>query len=147
MSNVSLIIIVSLSGVICGLIFIACFVHILLKFMFDNKEIARLTQDYKTNDRPESHIFEKQTIGLSKIRYRNCVTVCISLEGLYLSINGFRSRNQRVLIPWNQIKNVEKTSLYGVEAFALMIGRFPYITVKVYPSLFSKMRPYLKKYY
>ena len=148
MSNASLNIFISITAVLCGLCFMACFVYILLKLMFDNKTIARLTQDYKTNNRPKSHVFEKQTIGLSRIiRYRNIVTVCISQEGLYLSIHGFWGRNPKVLIPWDQIKSVEKTKLYGLDAFALMIGRFPYITVKVYPSIFSEMRPYLKKSY
>jgi len=146
MSSTLFIIFAILTGLLFGLSLIVLFVCFLYKIMFNNKEMTRLIQAYRTKDQPEGLVLVKQTIGLSRIlRYRKCVTVCISPQGFYLLINGYWRRKPKVLIPWDQINNVERARLYGVDAFALLVGQFPYIIIRVYPPLFSKMSPYLKK--
>ena len=135
--------IISIAAILFGFCFIACFVYIMIKVLIKNKKIIELVEAFQTDVQPEGKVFEKQTIGLSRILpYRNITTVCISPAGLYLSMRLFRW-NPRVLIPWDQIKKIQRTRLYGVAAFELLIGNPPYITIKVYPSIFSEIKPYL----
>ncbi len=136
--------IISIAAILFGLCFIAFFVYIMIKALFNNKKIVKLIQAFQTDVQPEGKVFKKQTIGLSRIlRYRNITTVCVSPVGFYLSIGRLFGWNPRVLIPWDQIKKVQKTRLYGVDAFELLMGNSPYITVKIYPSIFSEIEPYL----
>lgn len=138
--------ITSITAILFGLCFTAVFVSIIIKLLFNNKKVIELTQAFQTNVQPEGKVLKKQTIGLSRIlRYRNIATVCISSSGFYLSIGPLFGWNPTVLIPWDQIKKVQKTKLYGVEAFELLTGDYPYITLKVYPSIFSVMEPYIPR--
>jgi len=138
--------IISITAILFGLCFIAVFVSIIIKLLFNNKKVTELTQAFQTDVQPEGKVLKKQTIGLSRtLRYRNIATVCISSSGFYLSIGGLFGWNPRVLIPWDQIKKVQKTKLYSVDAFELLTGDYPYITIIVYPSIFSEMEPYLSQ--
>ena len=125
---------------------VICFVYFLRRIFLNQSGLSKLMNAYPVENRPEGMVFEKQTVGLGRsVRFRKCTTVCISRVGLYVDIKVIFGRRFALLIPWHEFSNVTEARLYGLNAFCLSIGSPEITSIRVYPALFSKIKPYLKK--
>jgi len=77
------------------------------------------------------------------VRYKNCVSVCLSAQGLYLWARPILSKYQSLLIPWGEIQRIQETRLYWGRAMQLSVGSPQVATITVRMELFKLMQPYL----
>ncbi len=105
----------------------------------------RLATRYSTDRQPAGQCFTGQTIKMGGlVRYRNCITVCVSPEGLYLAlVSAVLPKQPPLLIPWSEITGVEPTRLYWWKAARLSIGQPQVGTVDMWLPLFQSLRPFL----
>ena len=75
--------------------------------------LPRLVQQYPATEQPEGTERLKQTVKIGAVRYRGCVTVTVSSQGLYLRVQAPLSRYPAVLIPWDEVKGTRQARLYG----------------------------------
>jgi hypothetical protein len=83
-------------------------------------------------------------VGIARVRYRRCVTLNVSQEGLWLWVRAPLSRHPAVLIPWEEVKQVQGTRLYGQGATELSVGSPEVGRVTVYARLFEAMQRYVR---
>jgi hypothetical protein len=107
--------------------------------------LTRLAQQYPAAERPEGVERLKQTVKIGAVRYRRCVTVNVSPQGLYLRVQPPLSRYPAVLIPWDEVKGTRRARLYGRRGIRLSIGRPEVGAVTMYEELFRLMQPYLSE--
>lgn len=106
--------------------------------------LNRLMERYPATEVQEGVERVKQTVQIGWVRYRSCVTVIISARGLYLNVIPPLSRRAEMLIPWDEIKGVSKTKLYGRNASQLSLGSSGKDNLIVYDGLIEFMQPYLR---
>lgn len=104
---------------------------------------TRLAERYPAIDQPEGTKYTRQTVQVGAVRYRNCVSVCLSAQGLYVWARPLLSKYQPVLIPWGEIQRIQETRLYGGRAIELSVGSPQVATITVRMGLFKLMQPYL----
>jgi hypothetical protein len=102
-----------------------------------------LVEQFPVEEAPKGREFFKQTIQIGSVRFRKCVTVIIDASGLYLKVAPPLSRSSEVLIPWDDIKEVSPTRLYGRQASSLSLGITGEDHLIVYNKLFKLMEPHL----
>ena len=108
-----------------------------------------LAQKYGTTIEPVGTKFTSQTIKVGAVRYRWCVTVVLSPQGMYIYIGGglvtLFGKFPPVLIPWSEFKARRKGWLYlGWPAIEIPIGD-PKIAVITFPKrLYEHMTTYLE---
>jgi len=89
-------------------------------------------------------VFRRQTIQVGSVAYKNCATVAISGQGLYLEVKfPFFSRLTPLLIPWANIQALREGSLYWRKAVTLCIGSPEIGTVTLFRDRLAQVRPYL----
>jgi len=106
-------------------------------------ELTRLARHYPATERPEGVERFKQTVKIGAVRYRSCVMVTVGPQGFYLWVRPPLGRSLAVLIPWDEVREIQRTRLYGRRAMRLSIGNPVVGTVTVYEELFRLMVPYL----
>jgi hypothetical protein len=106
---------------------------------------TRLAARYPGADPPQGTNYTKQTVQVGAVRYRNCVTVCLSPQGLYLWARPTLSKYPPVLIPWDGIQRVQETRLYWERALQLSVGNPQVATITVRMGLFKLLQPYLSR--
>jgi hypothetical protein len=107
--------------------------------------LTRLAQQYPAAERPEGVERLKQTVKIGAVRYRGCVTVTVSSQGLYLRMQAPLSRYPAVLIPWDEVKGTRGARLYGRRGTRLSIGRPEVGAVTMYEELFRLTQPHLSE--
>jgi hypothetical protein len=105
--------------------------------------LIRLAELYPADHQPEGLKYTGQTVQVGAVRYRRCVTVCISPQGFYLSVQPKLVKYPPVLIPWGEIKKIRETRLYWQRAMLLSIGEPRVATVRVLIKLFKVIQPHL----
>jgi hypothetical protein len=104
---------------------------------------TRLAEHYPAIDQPEGAKYTRQTVQVGAVRYRNCVTVCLSPQGFYLWARPIFSQYPPLLIPWGEIQRVQETRLYWERAMQLSIGSPQVATITLRMGLFRLIQPYL----
>jgi len=133
-------------GVLALMGMVVCFIFILRRIFVKQGKLAELTSAYPAEIQPEGMVLEKQTIGLGRsLRFRRCTRVCISEEGFYLALKVIIGKRLAFLIPWGELSNAAETHLYGLKALGFSVGSPEIISIKVYPSLFAEIKPYLER--
>ena len=141
----SFLILMITTGALALMGLVVSFVYVLRRIFVNHGKLPELMEVYPAENRPDGMVFEKQTIGLGRsLRFRKCVTVCISQAGLYLSVKVVFGKRFMLLIPWSEFSKVTETRLYGVKAVSLSIGSPEITSIKVHRALFAKIKPYLK---
>jgi hypothetical protein len=114
--------------------------------LFRISGLPRLVAEYPFRDgqAPAGEMLHKQTVKVGPVRYRRCVTVNISTQGLYLAVLPPLGKQATVLIPWIDITSVEVATLYGRKAARLLIGQGELASITVYSELFRSMQPHLR---
>ena len=105
--------------------------------------LNRLVEQYPVKEYPEGKELNRQTVQIGLVRYRDCTTVIISSTGLYLNIKPPLDSSSKMLIPWDEIKGISQTRLYGNKAIQLSPGSGKDSLIVCY-GLFNSMRAYLK---
>lgn len=93
----------------------------------------------------------RQTIQIGPVRWKRCVSVCITPEGLHLimpspgallRVLGLMGKTP-IFIPWADIVGAEPGRLFMLPGYRLLIGNPLLATVTVYAELYSAIYPYL----
>lgn len=104
----------------------------------------RLAERYPAGGEPEGPAYTMQTVQIGPVRYRRCVTVHVSDQGLYLQSRLFYARYPPILIPWDEVVRVERSRIYlWSQARLLAIGEPEVGTIRVEMGLFKLIQPYL----
>lgn len=106
--------------------------------------LSKLSEHYPTAHDPAGVFQTKQTVKVGVVRYRKCVTVGFDTEGLFLWVRPPLGKQGSFLIPWDEIKQVRGTSLYGRQGVLMSIGDPNVGDITVYRDLFELMRTHLK---
>ena len=103
-----------------------------------------LAERYPADREPEGPAYAMQTVQIGPVRYRRCVTVHVSDQGLYLQPRFFLARYPAILIPWDQVVRVQPSKIYAwSQARLLAIGEPEVGTIRVEMGLFKLIQPYL----
>jgi len=106
---------------------------------------TRLAEKFPAPFQPEGTVFKKQTIQVGSVAYKNCATVVVSSQGLFLEANlPLFSRLTPLLIPWDGIGGLREGSLYWKKTVILSIGQPESGTVTVFKDLYNKIQPFLR---
>jgi len=85
---------------------------------------GRLAETFGASHRLEGTTFTRQHMRVGAVRYRNCATIIIAPEGLYLAVaSPVLGNHPPLLIPWSAIGGVRPARLYWLSARQLDIGR------------------------
>lgn len=146
MTDVSHIFLVISFGLLAIIGIVVCFVVILQRIFINSGKLSELMGSYPAENQPQGMVLKKQTIGLGRsIRFRKCVRVCISQEGLYLAFKVIFGKEMAFLIPWSAITHVVETQLYGLNALSFSVGLPTITSIKVYPEIFAEIKPFLPR--
>ena len=122
--------------------FIGIFIAILAVNLFLFLKLSgwdKLARKYGYHQKFQGKIFRMTTAYIGALRYRNCISVGVSPQGLYLSpFVLFRLGHPPIFVPWGEVSHFEeKQGVFGIgKYYALDIG-FPKIrTVKLSPRVF-----------
>jgi len=93
----------------------------------------------------------RQTVQIGAVRWKRCVSVCVTPEGLHLvmpspgallKVLGLMGK-QPIFIPWTEIVGAEPARLFMLPGYRLIIGSPMVATITVYAELYSIIYPYL----
>ncbi|MBU2690709.1 MAG: hypothetical protein KJ970_07250 [Candidatus Eisenbacteria bacterium] len=100
----------------------------------------KLSEHYHATNDPGDVSQTKQTVKIGVVRYRSCVTVGIGSGGLFLRVSPPLGKECKLLIPWNEIKNVKEAKLYGRQGVHMAIGDPAVGEITIYKELFEQLR-------
>jgi hypothetical protein len=104
----------------------------------------RLAARYPAPGLPTTQLRRLQTVRMGAVRYRNCTTVALEPDGLYIDVPAaLLMARKPILIPWSEITGVSKSILYLQPAVTLAAGEPRAGSLTVYRGLYELMRPYL----
>jgi hypothetical protein len=107
--------------------------------------IYKLAERYPAPHEPEGGDWTGQTVKIGAVRYRRCVTVGTDPEGLFLGVCPPLGRARKLLIPWDEIREVREARLYGRQGIHLSIGEPEVGEITMYRELFERMREHWPK--
>ena len=122
----------------------------------DTGSWARLSERYPAVETTASAVAAPsarhgQTVQIGAVRWRRCVSVCMTPEGLHLvmpspgallKVLGLMGK-QPIFIPWTEIVGAEPARLFMLPGYRLLVGSPVVATVTVYSELYSAIYPYL----
>jgi hypothetical protein len=109
--------------------------------------ISKLAASFPSSYKPQGQDFSLRTIAVGSVRYRNCVYITVSHEGLYIrlrSVFPLMPKNPPLLIPWDRIKKAGEATIYWRTAHCLNIGEPKVATISVFDDVYQAALPYLK---
>ncbi len=106
--------------------------------------LNRLAERYPATYEPSGVRQTKQTAKIGVVQYRRCVTVTISPEGLYLWVRPPLGRAGKLLIPWDEIREVQEARLYWLQGVRMTVGDPQVGEITIYRKLFERMREYVQ---
>ncbi len=105
--------------------------------------LNRLAACYSATHDPGGTCRTRQTVKVGIVRYRGCVTVGINTEGLFLWVRPPLGREGKLLIPWDEIKQVKGARLYGRKGMRMSLGDPEVGEITMYKELFEQVRKHL----
>ncbi len=125
--------VVPLVGIFLGLVFLALY---LAKSMGGTTGgWQRLLEVYASDGAPPGETVKRQSIQIGAVTYKNCVTLGVTDQGLYVSL-----RQKTVRIPWGEIRAVGQATLFWQKVPMLTVGDPPVATMTVPVAVFQTMR-------
>ena len=87
-----------------------------------------------------------QTVQVGRVVYKNCVSVVLAAECLYLDFGSVMRQfgRQPMLIPWEQFRGERPTTLHWQAAVTLQVGAPEVGTITVKRPLFQQLEPFLR---
>ncbi len=102
--------------------------------------LDKLSEHYHAPNDPGGVSQTKQTVKVGVVRYRRCVTVGIGRDELFLLVSPPLGREWKLLIPWNEIRQVRGARLYGRQGVHMSIGDPVVGEITMYRELFDQLR-------
>ncbi len=102
--------------------------------------LNKLSDHYHSTNDPSGVCKTKQTVKVGIVRYRRCVTVGIGRDELFLWVSPPLGREWKLLIPWNEIRQVRGAMLYGRQGVHMSIGDPEAGEITMYRELFELLR-------
>ena len=90
--------------------------------------------------------FRRQTVKVGQVMWRNCVSVAILDDGLWLDVSAplpFLAKTP-MLVPWPEIAAVETVRLFWEEAAMLSVGRPTVGTITLTAGTYRRVAPRLR---
>lgn len=85
----------------------------------------RLSKVYASTTQPHGKAFHGISGGVGIVSYRNCLTIHVAPEGIFLSLPFiFRIGHQTLLVPWHAIHSQEAARFRWTDAVKFQVG-FP----------------------
>ncbi|HEX7475191.1 MAG TPA: hypothetical protein VF318_04430 [Dehalococcoidales bacterium] len=108
----------------------------------------KLTQRFGTDVEPQGTKFKLQTIKVSAVRWRMCVTIILSPQGMYLRLAtgpaSLLGRLPAVIIPWSEFKKPRKGRLYlDWKAVEMSVGEPEIVPITFRSTIYQKIMDYL----
>ena len=120
-------------------------VGLVLLIVFIAKQISggrggwvRLVEQYGTPHPPAGNVLAKQTVQIGSVIYRNCTTLGVADEGLYIT-----TWKKTVLIPWSDFTGISQGRLYWERAPVLTVGQPVVATIMLPMRLYHSLRDHL----
>lgn len=103
---------------------------------------ARLVERFPAPGGPPAAALHGETVMLANtVAYKRCVTLGATAEGLYLCPSPpLAKKHPAALIPWGEVRRVERTSLYWRSALRLVIGDPPIGEVTMLIQVYETLR-------
>ena len=98
----------------------------------------RLVDRYGTPQAPSGTVLTKQTLQIGSVLYRNCTTLGIASEGLYIT-----TWRKTVLIPWSDFSGVTQGRLFWERVPVLSVGHPAVATITIPRQLLNQLRTFL----
>ena len=135
---------------IVTLLFLVGFLALLYSIFAQISGWNALAQRYAAIVEPEGRKLPRQTIKVGRVRWRSCVTIVLSPQGMYLEVGSQLPvlsairKHPPVLIPWSEFKAPREGRLYlGWQAVQLSVSE-PETAAITFPlSLYEDMTGYL----
>lgn len=105
--------------------------------------IGRLAERFAAAGPPAGPVYDRQTVQVGAVRWRNCVTIGATPQGLYLALRPAFPRYPPLLVPWSEIKGAQTVRLYWRQAVRLTIGAPEVGSLTVLMPIYSLIYPYL----
>lgn len=133
--------------VVAGIATLALMAFGFSRLLFDafawGSGLKRLAEQYAVDAAPEGERLTRQTVQVGAVRYRRSVDVIVSSEGLFLEVLPPVPGQERLLIPWSDVRPAGEAMLYWHTATRLEVGEPVVATLAVLPSLQLVIAPYL----
>jgi hypothetical protein len=101
----------------------------------------KLAALYRTEQPPSGRCFFFQGAKIGAVRFRGCLTISTSREGLYLSVSPmFRFREPPLLLPWSAIRNRRQKRMLWSRLVEFDVGS-PSIVTMCLPSAIFREAP------
>jgi hypothetical protein len=105
--------------------------------------LNRLVDKYPASTDPTGIKSTWQTVMIGPVVYRRCVTVHVSVEGLYLHMRPPLRSYPLLFIPWSEFSAVHSAILHWRKGLRLSVGRPEVATITCVGVLLQSIRPYL----
>jgi hypothetical protein len=97
----------------------------------------KLAAVYRAERPPSGRCFSLQGGKIGAVRFRGCLTIYTSREGLYLSISPiFRFREPPLFIPWSAIRNRREKRWLWSRLIEFDVGFPSIVTMRLLPAIF-----------
>ena len=109
---------------------------------------SKLAELFSSSYKPEGRDFPLSTIAIGSVRYRNCVYITVSGEGLYIKLRSvfpLMPKDPPLLIPWDRMKKDGETKVYMRTAYRFDVGEPKVASISVFGDVYRAVLPYLKK--
>jgi hypothetical protein len=108
---------------------------------------SRLSESYATTQPRPTQVFDRQSVVVGQVLYRNSMVVGFDDRGLYLELGFPLSALGRraLLVPWTEVRRIEDGRLFWRKAPVLSLGEPPVGTITMPEPLFKAIEPALMK--
>jgi hypothetical protein len=132
-------------AVLAGILLFGAGLYFLITRLFVSLSgINRLAAAYPAPAAPAGEILRRRTIQIGAVRWRNCVDIAATPEGLYLHVRQFATRFAPLLIPWSELKAAGETWYYWQRAKRLSVGSPAITELALHLPLYALVEPYLR---
>ena len=105
-----------------------------------------LAERYPASGPAAGQVLTRQTIQVGAVLYRNCVTLGVRANGLFIEGHSFFIRGTPVEIPWEAVAGVDEGRLYWQKAYLLQIGRPHVATLTLQGRVYELVKPHLSEF-
>jgi hypothetical protein len=107
--------------------------------MFKINGLSKLVDFFETKTFPTDAKVLKTTIQVGIVRYRQCASICINKEGIYLRVKMIFKSYPIIFVPWSSVKERKDARLYGLKAIQLDFHNPSIPSVKFYQTDFAEL--------
>lgn len=105
----------------------------------------RLAERWSTTAPPPAGRLRRQTVRISAVNYKRCVTVAVTEAGLYLRRGGIAGLvgKPALVVPWSEFSAARPVSFYWRPGIEFDVGTPPLACLVVYRELYRDLARHL----